>query len=201
MKISKILTVAIPFTLVGCDLFNDDSDNFYPAQPAQPPAHGAQAPAPKAAPKPRRAPQRAQAPTAYQPQDPQQLVTPQPAPARPARFNPQYSKPKPSPETPTFQSPRTTPSSPQGQPTSGSAPSSPPLPPTLPAPHPSSPDPDWNPNEGHIVKAGELVMELKGENGGVVPKYGAMISHIQTKMNLNAHQAEKVLEELGIEKS
>jgi membrane protein involved in colicin uptake len=56
----------------------------------------------------------------------------------------------------------------------------------------------WEPNSGHLVRAGELVMELKRDNGGNTPSHGAMVDHIQSKMALSPVQAELVLQELGI---
>lgn len=63
---------------------------------------------------------------------------------------------------------------------------------------PSGPVPDWHPSEGHLVRAGDLVMELKNRNGGRNPSHTAMATHIQTHMGLTPHQAEMVLEELGL---
>lgn len=56
----------------------------------------------------------------------------------------------------------------------------------------------WEPNSGHLVRAGELVMELKRGNGGNTPSHGAMASHIQSNMALTSAQAELVLQELGL---
>jgi hypothetical protein len=61
---------------------------------------------------------------------------------------------------------------------------------------------DWHPTEGHLVKAGELVMELQRRNGGVKPSHAAMVAHLQANMQapfaVTAPQAERVLEEMGL---
>lgn len=62
----------------------------------------------------------------------------------------------------------------------------------------SVPNADWRPLEGHLVRAGDLVMELQRGNGGVRPTHAAMSKHIQSNMGLTAHQAELVLEEMGL---
>jgi hypothetical protein len=68
----------------------------------------------------------------------------------------------------------------------------------LPPSSPSESDAEWNPNEGQLVRAGELVMELQRQNGNVRPSHAAMATHIRTHMGLTAPQAEKVLEEMGL---
>lgn len=62
----------------------------------------------------------------------------------------------------------------------------------------TQPDPDWQPLEGHLVRAGDLVMELRRSKGGNNPTHAEMAAHIQTRMSLTAHQAEMVLDELGL---
>jgi hypothetical protein len=52
--------------------------------------------------------------------------------------------------------------------------------------------------EGHLVRAGDLVMELRRSKGGINPTHAEMATHIQTRMDLTAHQAEMVLDELGL---
>lgn len=60
------------------------------------------------------------------------------------------------------------------------------------------PVPEWEPNSGHLVRAGELVMALKNSKGGVSPTHAEMANHLQTNMGVTASQAEKILEELGL---
>ena len=62
----------------------------------------------------------------------------------------------------------------------------------------TQPDPDWQPLEGHLVRAGDLVMELRRSKGGSNPTHAEMAAYIQTRMALAAHQAEMVLDELGL---
>lgn len=68
--------------------------------------------------------------------------------------------------------------------------------------HPSaspSSDPvcEWHPLEGHLVRAGDLVMDLKRKLARD-PSHTEMRNHIQSTMGLSTLQAEKVLEELGL---
>ncbi len=60
------------------------------------------------------------------------------------------------------------------------------------------PVPEWEPNSGHLVRAGELVMELKRSKGGISPTHTEMASHLHANMGVTAAQAEKILEELGL---
>ena len=73
-----------------------------------------------------------------------------------------------------------------------------PNPTECPNPSAQAVDPEWHPKEGHLVQAGELVMELQRQNGNVRPSHAAMATHIQSKMGLTAPQAEAVLEEMGL---
>ncbi len=61
----------------------------------------------------------------------------------------------------------------------------------------SEPVCEWHPLEGHLVRAGDLVMDLKRKMGKD-PSHREMLTHIQSNMGLTAAQAEKVLEELGL---
>lgn len=56
---------------------------------------------------------------------------------------------------------------------------------------------DWEPNEGHLVRAGELVMDLKRDLGRA-PTVGEMQNYLQANMGLSSSEANKVLEELGL---
>ncbi|MGV8948707.1 MAG: hypothetical protein ACOH2E_04995 [Candidatus Paracaedibacter sp.] len=58
--------------------------------------------------------------------------------------------------------------------------------------------PEWEPNSGHHVRAGELVMDLKRSKNGVSPTHDEMNHHLIAKMGITATQAEKILEELGL---
>jgi hypothetical protein len=60
------------------------------------------------------------------------------------------------------------------------------------------PAPEWEPNSGHLVRAGEFIMELKRSKGGISPSHTEMAQHIQANMGVSAGQAEKILEELGL---
>jgi hypothetical protein len=57
---------------------------------------------------------------------------------------------------------------------------------------------ECEPNSGHLVQAGDLVMGLKQSKGGITPSHAEMAQHIQTNMAVSADQAEKILTELGI---
>jgi hypothetical protein len=57
----------------------------------------------------------------------------------------------------------------------------------------------WVPNEGVQVQAGEKLMELKRNNGGVSPSHAHMKAHLQREMNLSEAESGTVLDELGIE--
>ncbi|MBX9697535.1 MAG: hypothetical protein K2X53_05585 [Alphaproteobacteria bacterium] len=57
----------------------------------------------------------------------------------------------------------------------------------------------WVPNEGVQVQAGEKLMELKRNNGGVSPSHADMKVHLQREMNLSESESGTVLDELGIE--
>jgi len=60
------------------------------------------------------------------------------------------------------------------------------------------PDPAWQPTEGHLVRAGDLLMELQRKHGGRRPPHGEMMSYLQEKMHLTMNQAEIIIEELGV---
>ena len=68
----------------------------------------------------------------------------------------------------------------------------------VPQPVPVVPVPEWEPNSGHLVRAGELVMALKNSRGGENPTHAEMAEHIHANMNVTVSQAEKILEELGL---
>ena len=55
----------------------------------------------------------------------------------------------------------------------------------------------WNPNEGQLVEAGRLVMDLQREIGRL-PNAGEMESRLQSQMHLSRSQAHKILDELGL---
>ncbi|MGV8948697.1 MAG: WH2 domain-containing protein [Candidatus Paracaedibacter sp.] len=57
---------------------------------------------------------------------------------------------------------------------------------------------EWEPNSGQLVRAGELVMDLKRSKGGIHPTHAEMVQHLITTMPVTATQAEKVLEEMGL---
>jgi hypothetical protein len=57
---------------------------------------------------------------------------------------------------------------------------------------------EWQPSDGQVVRAGELVMELKKNKGGANPSHAEMVAYLQSRMNLTSFQAEKVLDELGL---
>jgi hypothetical protein len=56
---------------------------------------------------------------------------------------------------------------------------------------------NWQPNEGQLVRGGELVMGLQREIGRQ-PSSGEMQNRLQSHMGLSSAQATKVLEELGL---
>lgn len=58
--------------------------------------------------------------------------------------------------------------------------------------------PEWEPNSGHLVRAGDLVMALKRSNGGIDPTHAEMAQHLVVHMPVTPVQAEKILEELGL---
>ena len=152
MRTSKILVVALPLVLAGCnEFFGDDSDSFY--TPPPPPAVAS----PSAA---------TGAPS----------VTP---------------KPKASDDCGCPQEPTATPSSVLPQSVAGHC-------------MPTEMDPAWFPSEGHLVYAGDLVMELKRSKHGINPSHAEMAQYLQANMKrfpgmgVNAAQAEKVLEEMGL---
>lgn len=170
MRTLKILTVTLPLSLVGCnEFFGEDSDDFYTPPPPPPPTA---APAPVAS-----------APAA---------VAPAPAPVAPA---PTLSKSAPSASgdcsCPVKPEPAPSPSSTLSQPAAVSA-------------VPVEADAAWFPSEGHLVYAGDLVMELKTSKHGINPSHEEMVQYLQAnmkrfpRMGVNAAQAEKILEELGL---
>jgi hypothetical protein len=57
---------------------------------------------------------------------------------------------------------------------------------------------DWEPNEGVLVRAGDLLMQQKRDNGGVTPAREAMSLNLQNQMGLSADQALQVIDELGV---
>lgn len=57
---------------------------------------------------------------------------------------------------------------------------------------------EWQPLDGQVVRAGELVMELKRNKGGANPSHAEMVAYLQSQMSLTSSQAEKVLDELGL---
>ncbi len=57
---------------------------------------------------------------------------------------------------------------------------------------------EWHPKEGDLVKAGELVMNLKKEKQGN-PTNEEMVSYLQNHMAITSSQAHLILEELGLE--
>lgn len=57
--------------------------------------------------------------------------------------------------------------------------------------------PEWRPSEGQLIRAGELVMELKNQQESI-PTHDAMIKHVQINMGLTHQQAEMILAELDI---
>jgi hypothetical protein len=67
------------------------------------------------------------------------------------------------------------------------------------APSVAAPQPaEWQPLDGQVVRAGELVMELKKNKGGASPSHAEMLAYLQVQMGLTSFQAEKILDELGI---
>jgi len=56
---------------------------------------------------------------------------------------------------------------------------------------------DWQPNEGQIVRAGELVMSLQRELGRQ-PSASEMNTKLQSSMGLSRAQSAKVIDELGL---
>lgn len=60
------------------------------------------------------------------------------------------------------------------------------------------PVPEWEPNSGHLVRAGELVMALKNSKGGISPTHAEMAQDLVVNMPVTPVQAEKILEELGL---
>lgn len=59
-------------------------------------------------------------------------------------------------------------------------------------------DQAWFPSEGHLVRAGDLVMALKTSKHGINPSHEEMSRHLVANMGVTAGQAEKILEELGL---
>lgn len=57
---------------------------------------------------------------------------------------------------------------------------------------------EWEPVSGHLVLAGDLLMELKRSKGGKTPSHKEMSYHLQSNMELSSYQAEKILDELGL---
>lgn len=55
---------------------------------------------------------------------------------------------------------------------------------------------EWEPLIIHIIRAGELVMELKRDKGGINPDQEEMVQCLTLKMGITANQATKILEEL-----
>lgn len=170
MRTLKILTVTLPLALAGCnEFFGEDSDDFYTPPPPPPPPPAA-APVP-VAPTPARVPS---APT---------RVVPAPAPSKPTASSTGDCgcpvKPEPAP------------SSTLSQPAAVNV-------------VPVEADAAWFPSEGHLVYAGDLVMELKTSKHGVNPSHEEMVQYLQAnmkrfpRMDVNAAQAEKILEELGL---
>lgn len=68
--------------------------------------------------------------------------------------------------------------------------------PAVVAPEPAA---DWVPLEGQLLRAGELVMDLKKKNGGKKPTLAEAMTYLQAQMNLTAQQVTLILDELGIE--
>ncbi len=152
MRISKVLAVALPLTLAGCNgFFGEDSDNFY--APPPPP-----------------------------------VVAPPSATTGAPSVAP---KPKASEDCGCPQEPAAIPSSALPQSFTGHC-------------TPMEMDPAWFPSEGHLVYAGDLVMELKRSKHGINPSHEEMAQYLQANMKrfpnmgVTAVQAEKVLEELGL---
>jgi hypothetical protein len=56
---------------------------------------------------------------------------------------------------------------------------------------------NWQPNEGQIVRAGELVMRLQRELGRQ-PSANEMRNKLNTSMGLNNEQSNKILDDLGL---
>ncbi|OJX10915.1 MAG: hypothetical protein BGO77_05225 [Caedibacter sp. 37-49] len=57
---------------------------------------------------------------------------------------------------------------------------------------------EWHPKEGDLVKAGELIMNLKKEKQAN-PTNEEMVSYLQNNMSITSSQAHLILEELGLE--
>lgn len=57
---------------------------------------------------------------------------------------------------------------------------------------------EWHPKEGDLVRAGELVMNLKQEKKRN-PTNEEMTSYLKEKMAISSSQAHLILEELGLE--
>lgn len=57
---------------------------------------------------------------------------------------------------------------------------------------------EWHPKEGDLVRAGELVMELKQKKDSK-PTNEEMSLYLQNNMAVSASQAHLILEELGLE--
>lgn len=70
--------------------------------------------------------------------------------------------------------------------------------PTVPTAVPVPAAEEWQPSEGHLVRAGDLIMELKKNNGGINPSHKEMVTHIRTNMGVSSEQAEAILGELGL---
>lgn len=61
---------------------------------------------------------------------------------------------------------------------------------------------NWHPKEGHLVSAGDHIMDLKRQKGALRPSHAEMVAYLQTHMKppfvVNCHQAEVILQELGL---
>jgi hypothetical protein len=55
----------------------------------------------------------------------------------------------------------------------------------------------WEPNEGQLVQAGDLVMNLKRELGHQ-PTATEMQNYLQTNMGVSSEHAHTILDELGL---
>lgn len=56
---------------------------------------------------------------------------------------------------------------------------------------------DWEPNEGQLVRAGDLVMNLKRELERQ-PTSSEMQNYLQTNMGVSSEEAHIILDELGL---
>jgi hypothetical protein len=57
---------------------------------------------------------------------------------------------------------------------------------------------EWEPLSGQIVRAGELIVELRQSKNGAYPTHEEMARQLVTGMGVTNAQAEKILDELGL---